>query len=273
MDKYAVIGHPVEHSKSPQIYQAFARQTNQVLDYIKVEAPIDGFIATVRDLQDQGFKGANITLPFKQQAYCMATVTSDAAKKAEAANTLMFREDGSIFADNTDGVGLIQDLTNNHQYSLRQKKILVLGGGGAVRTIMGSLLEKAPLQIIVANRTAEKAKNIANQFKLNGELRGIGLDELEPEPYDLIINATSAGLTGDFPNLPGELITNQTLCYDLLYADQTTPFIKWAQQFNPTQCLDGSGMLVEQAAAAFYLWRGVYPDTKPVIEMLKETSS
>ncbi len=270
MDKYAVIGNPVAHSRSPDIHFAFARNTNQALEFVKIKAPVNEFVDTVREFQDAGGKGLSVTLPFKEQAYCLASLHSDAAKKAEAANTLVLRDDGSIFADNTDGTGLVQDLTHNHDFSLRQKKILVLGGGGAVRTIMGALLEKAPAKIVIANRTADKAVQLAKHFRMNGDIIGTGLDELEVEPYDLIINATSAGLTGEFPALSRELICGQTWCYDLLYSAKTTPFIEWAQQCHPAQCIDGIGMLVEQAAAAFYLWRGVYPETKPVIEMLRQ---
>lgn len=270
MDKYAVIGHPVEHSLSPKIHAAFAAQTEQQLTYKKIEAPLDAFKSTLFHFQAQDGCGANITLPFKTQAFELAHEHSDAAKKVCAANTLVFREDGTIFADTTDGVGLIQDITHNHHYSLRQKRILVLGAGGATRSIIPFLLGQAPAKLMIANRTAKKAEQLADEFRLLGEVSGFGIDQLEASPFDLIINATSAGLTGTFPELPGALISSTTWCYDLYYAKNATPFLQWAAQYHPEQCLDGIGMLVEQAAASFYVWRGVYPDTAPVIDMLQK---
>lgn len=269
MDKYAVIGNPIEHSLSPTIHTEFARQTKQTLQYIKIQAPLNQFQQTVINFRDQNQgKGANVTLPFKEQAYRMAHNHSRLAQQAKSANTLLFSDSQTIYADCTDGVGLAQDLTHNHHYSISEKSILIIGAGGAARAIIGPLLELAPARLIIANRTREKGILLANEFKSLGEISAIGFDQFE-EPYDLIINATSAGLTGSPLELPSSIVNHSSWCYDLMYG-QTTPFLNWAKSLNPAKCLDGLGMLVEQAAASFYLWRNVYPDTKPVIEMLEK---
>ncbi len=270
MDNYAVIGNPVSHSASPFIHQQFAIQTQQSLQYERIEAPLDGFEKIIKEFQAAGGKGASVTIPFKEQAFQLADQRSELAQQAEAANTLAFKEDGSIFADNTDGTGLVQDLTHNYDYCARQKKILLLGAGGATRGILGPLLDLAPKQLIIANRTKEKAILLAERVQLKGDVIGISLDEIEASPYDLIINTTSAGMTGNPLTLAKEIIGPNTYCYDIMYGKQTPPFLAWAQQHNPQHCMDGLGMLVEQAAAAFYLWCGVYPDTHPVIDMLRE---
>lgn len=269
MDKYAVIGHPVKHSLSPFVHAAFAKQTKQQLSYVAIEAPLDGFAQTITEFRRNGGKGANVTLPFKIEAFQLANESSDLAKLAGAANTLVFKTDGSIFADNTDGPGVVQDLTHNHHYSLRQKRILILGAGGACRTILGSLLAAAPAKLVLANRTKQKAVDIATEYQMRGQIEGIGLDELIEEPFDLIINSTSAGLTGAFMDLPGGLIGAHTWCYDLLYGDKKSSFLTWAENNHAAMRLDGLGMLVEQAAASFYIWRGIYPDTATVIEQLR----
>lgn len=269
IDKYAVVGNPVAHSLSPFIHAEFAKQTKQNILYIRIEAPLDKFQETIFDFRREGGKGANITLPFKIKAFQMADDCSILAQQAGAANTLLFRNDGTIYADSTDGTGLVEDLTHNHHYSLRQKRILLLGAGGAAHTILGPLLEQAPAQLIIANRTKEKAITLAEAFKFKSVITGVGLDEIESTPFDLIINSTSTGLTGEPLHLPNEIINQNSWCYDLMYGTQKTPFLKWAQKFNPEKCLDGLGMLVEQAAASFYLWRGVYPDTAPVLTALR----
>ncbi len=268
MDSYAVIGNPVSHSKSPLIHAEFAKQTEQALVYTAIEAPLDNFKETLKAFEASGGKGANITLPFKNQAFALADEHSDSALLAQAANTLVFR-DNIIFADNTDGPGLIQDLTGNHHYSLRQKHVLVIGAGGATKGILGPLLAQAPAHLFVANRTPEKAFALAKQFEMHGEIDGVGLSDIEKKPFDLIINSTSASITGETLTLPEEIIGHKTWCYDLFYADEPTPFLAWAKQLGAENCLDGLGMLVEQAAGSFYLWRGAYPETKSVIEMLR----
>lgn len=269
MDQYAVIGNPVQHSLSPQIHSEFAKQTKQQLAYSKIEAPLDEFAKTVKAFQLQGGKGCNVTVPFKIEAFQLADHASDCAKQAGAANTLLFKEDGSIYADSTDGIGITQDLTNNNEYSIRQKLILLLGAGGAARAVIGPLLEQAPAKIIIANRTKSKAMELVERFRETGIVKGVGLDEFTGEPFDLIINATSAGLSDIDLNLPNSLITPSTCCYDMVYG-KLTQFLQWAESNNACLCLDGLGMLVEQAAASFYVWRGVYPDTKPVIQKLRQ---
>lgn len=276
MDNYAVIGHPVGHSKSPLIHREFAKQTKQNIIYTAIEAPLDGFKETLEAFEAAGGKGVNVTLPFKSEAFALATEHSDLATQAQAANTLVFRDNNSIYADNTDGPGLVQDLTHNYDYSLRQKRLLLVGAGGATKSILGPLLAQAPAHLFLANRTPEKALTLAKQFELYGEIDGIGLTDIEKKPFDLIINATSASVSGELPLLPNEIIGDKTWCYDLFYADQPTPFLAWAKKLGAENCIDGLGMLVEQAAGSFYLWRGIYPDTQPVIEMLctnKKTTS
>ncbi len=273
MDKYAVIGHPVKHSLSPKIHSEFAKQCGHDIEYTILESPLDGFSDTVKNFIASGGRGCNVTLPFKIEAFELADTHSDLAKEAGAANTLQFLEDGTVYADSTDGTGITQDITNNMHYPLRAKKILILGAGGAARLIVGPILAHAPSQVFVANRTEQKAIDIANDFASKGMIIGVGFDALEGHaPYDLIINATSAGYTGNEINLPASLIGEHTWCYDLMYGKQGAPFLEWAKQFNPQCCIDGLGMLVEQAAASFYVWRGVYPETKPVIELLRSGS-
>lgn len=269
MDSYAVIGNPVSHSKSPQIHAAFAKQTHQNMSYIAIEAPIEGFAETLKEFEAAGGKGCNVTLPFKEEAYKIATHHSDLVKQSGAANTLVFRKNNEVYADSTDGLGLVQDIINNHHYSFRQKSILIVGAGGVVKCIAGPILAQAPAQLFIANRTPEKAVAIAKQFKMHGNIKGFGLHDIPEEPFDLIINATSASLTGHIPNISNKLLGSHTWCYDLFYSDEPTAFLKWAKNLGVEKCVDGLGMLVEQAAAAFYLWRGVYPETKPVIEMLR----
>jgi len=273
MDQYAVIGHPIKHSLSPQIHTAFAKQTEQDLTYSTIDAEPDQFKAAIQQFRDAGGRGLNVTLPFKEDAFQLANAHSDLATHCEAANTLAFKEDGVIYADNTDGTGLIQDLTNNHHVSLRQKHILLLGAGGAARGIAAALLKMAPEALIIANRTGSKAVALAEHFDYPGELKGVGLIAIEPYPFDVIINATSAGLTGSPLELPTEIIGEKTICYDVMYGAQNTPFLDWAKAQGATQYFDGLGMLVEQAAAAFYLWRHVYPETKPVIDLLRQQLS
>lgn len=268
MDSYAVIGHPIAHSKSPLIHRQFAQQTNQPITYDAIEAPLDAFAETVKQFRQSGGKGCNVTLPFKEQAYQLATQHSPLAKEAGAANTLVFKEN-KIYADSTDGPGLVNDLVNNHQFVLAQKKLLILGAGGVVKCITGPLFAGGAQQIVIANRTTEKAMAIAKQFSSHGNIEGCGLEAIPDLNYDLIINATSSGINGETPNIKPALIMKQkTWCYDLFYADKPTAFLAWAAEQGAAKCMDGLGMLVEQAAVAFYLWRGVYPETQSVIQQL-----
>ena len=268
MDQYAVIGNPISHSLSPDIHRLFAIQTGQELSYEKILAPLDLFEETVMSFIERGGKGMNVTLPFKEQAFLLATKKSQEAIDAEAVNTLVFHENGVIEGHNTDGAGFIQDLTHNHHYSLRQKRILIIGCGGAVKGIIGPLLKQAPAQIIIANRTPEKSVGLARHFELMGHVEGCGLDGLSEGPFDLIIHGTSVRHPEALA-FPAELMSHQTWCYDLNYdRSQKTPFVQWADLNGAAKALDGIGMLVEQAAVSFRIWRGVYPNTKDVLAQL-----
>jgi len=269
MDKYAIIGNPVKHSLSPKIHQLFGRQTEIDFEYIKIEAPLYGFADIVFKFRDDGGKGCNITIPFKSEAFALATQVGDNARLARAVNCFLFHEDNTIFGDNFDGIGLVEDLVNHHQYKISQKKILIIGAGGATQGIIAPLLEKAPSEIVVANRTAEKAYALAKQFAEKGPITGIDLTALPNTPFDLIIHATSLGHLNQLPHLPDGLISQNTFCYDLSYGLAAKPFLDWAQAQGAKEITDGIGMLVEQAAATFYLWHGIYPDTKPVLASLR----
>ncbi len=271
MRHYAVIGNPVEHSLSPYIHRLFAEQTSQLLCYDTVLAPLDGFAEAVTAFIERGGNGANVTLPFKQQAFDIATKKSQAAIDAQAVNTLVFHENGLVEGCNTDGMGLIQDLTHNHHYSLHQKRILIVGAGGAVRGIIAPLLEQAPGSLVIANRDKDKASALVQQFELLGQLQAYGLDELDEGPFDLIIHGTSVRQEGEL-SLESRLIGERTWCYDLNYnATEYTPFVRWAEGHGAAKALDGLGMLVEQAAASFYIWHGVYPDTRAVLDCIRNS--
>ncbi len=269
MDEYVVIGNPIEHSLSPRIHTIFAKQTNQAMHYEVLFSAPDAFAETLTEFIAHGGCGASITLPFKQQAFEIVTKKSQAAIESHAVNTVLFHEDGIVEGYNTDGLGLVQDLTRNRNFCLRQKRILILGAGGAVRGIVAPLLEQAPAAVVIANRTKEKAVALAEQFQFYGTVDAVGLDELETDPFDLIIHGTSVRAAGVL-DLPEAVIGKNTWCYDLNYAlKQKTPFVSWALAQGAAQALDGLGMLVEQAAAAFYIWRGVYPDTLNAIQQLE----
>ena len=266
MDKYAIIGNPVEHSLSPVIFQAFAGQTHQSFEYFKIKAPLDGFAKVIAQLQKEGGKGANVTLPFKHEASQLANKKSQEAN--DAASALQFFDDGTIYAVNYDGFGLIRDLTCNLNITLKQKSILIIGAGGATQGILEALVKTAPSKIVIVNRTSRKARELANLFQLRGKIDGVGFDELKPVHYDIIIHATSVGHQGKLPYLPNGLITPHTYCYDLSYGKIAAPFLNWAKDKGAIYCFDGLGMLVEHNAALFNLWFGMYPDTHSVIKML-----
>ncbi|MCB5188747.1 shikimate dehydrogenase [Methylobacillus caricis] len=270
MDYYAVIGHPVEHSKSPLIHQAFAKQTGQVLEYNKVLAPLDGFAATVAQLHADGYKGANVTVPFKFEAYALADQLTTRALNAGAVNTLSFLPDG-VLGDNTDGIGLVQDILHNLEFPLQGKRVLLLGAGGAAEGVLYPLLEQAPSLLCIANRTHDKATAMAARAqKQHGESRieVHSFEALTGEAFDLVINATSSGLSNEAMPLPAGLFAPQALAYDMMYGRET-PFIAYARQEKVQHIADGLGMLVEQAAEAFYSWRKVRPLTAPVIKQLR----
>lgn len=269
MNLYAVIGNPVEHSLSPVIHEAFAKQAHISLNYRKIKAPVDAFVQTVKQFIAEGGKGLNVTLPFKQEAFQLATQRSKNAEMAQAASVLHFPTDNIIFADNFDGLGLVNDLTRNYQIPLTQQKILLVGAGGAAQGILGPLLQKSPAQIMIANRTGEKAQQLAQQFRRYGSIEGCGFDELKPIIYDVIIHVTSIGHQGQAPQLPNGLIDAHTCCYDISYGKAAQPFLNWAKTQGAKKYYDGLGMLVEHNAAVFHLWFNIHPDPKPIIQTLR----
>lgn len=268
-DQYYVIGNPVEHSKSPQIHRQFAHQTHQLMSYDKFLAPIDGFAGALATLVDAGLRGANVTVPFKRDAFTACSHTTPRAARAGAVNTLIIGRDGKISGDNTDGVGLLTDLTVNHGLDLSNQKVLVLGAGGAVRGILQPLLSQNPEHVVIANRTPEKARGLARDFADLGDINGCGFDDLDNRQFDLIINGTSAGLRGQVPPIDAGVLRAGSVTYDLMYSRDPTAFVLWGRQAGAARALDGLGMLVEQACEAFYLWREKRPDTQTVIRDLR----
>jgi shikimate dehydrogenase len=267
-DLYAVMGNPINHSKSPQIHSAFAEQTEQDLIYSAILVPLEKFKHEADNFFRTGM-GLNITVPFKEDAWQYADTYSSRALRAGAVNTLIKKEDGSIHADNTDGIGMVRDITFNHGCAIKGKRVLVLGAGGAVRGILEPVLEEKPLEVIVANRTVSKAKALAEDFADVGTISGCGFDQVEGQ-FDLIINGTSASLSGELPPIPETVIHQQTTCYDMMYGAEPTVFNQWAEKLNAGATLDGLGMLVEQAAESFKAWRGVRPESSPVIASIRE---
>jgi shikimate dehydrogenase len=262
-DRYAVFGHPIAHSKSPQIHAAFARQTGQDMTYEAILAPLDGFADSVAQFIAAGGRGANVTVPFKEEAFKLANRLSPRAQRAGAVNTLRFDADG-VLGDNTDGAGLVADLSRNLHCALAEKRILLVGAGGAARGVIGPLLDEKPAAVVIANRTVSRAQELAALFG-----RGVGacgFDAVDT-PFDLVINATAASLAGELPPLSPRVFAANALAYDMMYG-RDTPFLGFARTHG-ARTADGLGMLVEQAAEAFYLWRGVRPDTAPVIAALR----
>lgn len=267
--RYAVIGNPIAHSKSPLIHNAFARETGQDLVYERILGHLDGFEGDVRGFFAAGGGGLNVTVPFKEQAWAMADDCGPAAQTAGAVNTLIPLSGGRLRGENTDGIGLVRDLGDNHGFPFTGRRLLLLGAGGAARGCLRPLLETRPALLVIANRTASKALALAAELAELGPISGRGLDDLGADGFDLIINATSAGLAGDTPDLPPGCLAQGGWAYDMLYGDAPTPFCRWAESQGAARALDGLGMLVEQAAESFRLWRGVRPSTRPVIEMLR----
>ncbi|WP_421867861.1 shikimate dehydrogenase [Motiliproteus sp.] len=270
-DQYAVVGNPISHSKSPLIHRMFAQQTGQDLEYQTLEAPLDGFeqaILTFFAQQADQPAGLNITVPFKQQAWEMAAQLSGRAQRAGAVNTLYRDESGQICGDTTDGVGLVRDLLDNQGATLKDARVLILGAGGAVRGVLEPILEQSPALLVVANRTASKAEQLAQDFAEFGELRGCGFAEVEGQ-FDLIINGTSASLQGELPPLPAGVLKPGGWCYDMMYGAEPTPFMVWGEQQEAGRVIDGLGMLVEQAAESFRIWRGVRPQSAAVIDAVR----
>ena len=267
-DRYAVIGNPIAHSKSPVIHAAFARQCGQDIAYEAILGPLDGFRATVEAFRQASGKGMNVTVPFKLEALELADKPTERARLAGAVNTLRFDSDG-VFGDNTDGIGLVRDIRDRLGFALRNKRILILGAGGAARGVVLPLLEEGPAQLAIANRSVEKAVVLKTQFAPFGELATGGFADFADGRFDLVINATSASLGGEGLSLPDGLFAPGALAYDMVYGKGTTPFLADARRLGAVRVADGLGMLVAQAAESFFLWRGVRPDTAPVMAMLQ----
>lgn len=268
LDSYAVIGNPIAHSKSPLIHTTFAQQTHQSLQYTAILAPFDGFYTIVTDFCQQGGKGLNVTVPFKLAAFRFATRLTERATIAQAVNTLKF-EDDEILGDNTDGAGLVRDIESNLGIPVATKRILLMGAGGAAQGVILPLLQQRPSILAIANRTPHKAEALQQQFISYGNIIAGDFMGFSDEHFDIIINATSASLHNALPELPASIFARATLAYDMMYSHEPTRFLKFARQNGARQLADGIGMLVEQAAESFFLWRGIRPQTKPVIAMLK----
>ena len=268
-DQYAVIGNPVAHSKSPLIHAAFARQTGQDLVYDQLLAPKDAFVATANAFRAGGGRGLNVTVPFKGEAFRYATMLSERASAAQAVNTLKF-DRGVIFADNTDGAGLVNDLLRNLDFVIAGRRILLLGAGGAARGVIEPLLQQQPAQFVLANRTLDKAQGLAQSFR--GALEAVTYAALAGRQFALVVNATSASLAGELPPLPPRVFARGALAYDMMYGRCETPFLAFARSQGAVRLADGLGMLVEQAVESFFVWRGLRPDGTPVLQLLRQTN-
>lgn len=268
-DRYAVMGNPIAHSKSPFIHARFAEQTQLPLIYDAILVERDGFAAAVDAFHAAGGRGLNITVPFKQDAWALAQRRTPRAERAGAVNTVWWDERGTLHGDTTDGVGLVRDLRDNHGLLLTDKRVLLLGAGGAARGVIEPLLELDPRELIIANRTTAKAAELATLFAPLGPISGCGFDDLGDRAFDLVINATAAGLDDAVAPIPGTVFAPGAWAYDMMYAAQPTAFVRWSLAHGADQARDGLGMLVEQAAEAFRIWRGVRPQTAPVIAQLR----
>lgn len=267
-DRYGLMGHPVGHSWSPFIHGMFAKQTEQQLSYRLIDVPPERFRAAALEFFTHGGRGLNITVPHKQAAAELMNRLTGRADRAGAVNTILLEGSNELLGDNTDGAGLITDLTINLGFELGGRRILLLGAGGATRGVIGPLLEARPSAVTIANRTPKRAVDLAEEFADLGTVTGCGFEQIPAEPVDLIVNATSAGLQGEVPSIPGATIGPRTLCYDMAYGKGETSFTRWAQDNGAGLAQKGWGMLVEQAAESFSLWRGIRPDTRPVLEAL-----
>ena len=268
-DKYAVFGNPIRHSRSPWIHAAFAEQCEQHMKYRAVRVEEGEFEDTARRFFDSGGRGLNVTVPFKQEAFAFADRCSPRAEVAGAVNTLKLEEDGTVLGDNTDGIGLVRDMVVNLGWQISGKRIAVLGAGGAVRGVLELLLREQPGSLLIVNRTATRAEALATKFSELGPVSGGGYECLEGGSFDLVINGTSASLSGDLPPLPESLLNDRSCCYDMMYGAEPTPFMRWAAHQTAWAVADGLGMLVEQAAESFYIWRGLRPQTGPVLMDLR----
>ncbi|MFC3033198.1 shikimate dehydrogenase [Pseudoalteromonas fenneropenaei] len=269
MDKYAVFGNPIKHSKSPWIHRQFAAQTDQDMEYEAILAPVDGFAIALRIFVADGGRGANVTLPFKEEAFQLVEVLTERARLAGAVNTIMVTESGQLLGDNTDGAGLVADL-KRHQVTLAGSKVLLLGAGGAARGAIYPLFQAGVRELWVANRTAAKAEQLAMEFARHGNIIGCALDEVHEQDFDIIINSTSASVNNEAPAIDSCVFASSKCAYDMFYQTDATAFLRFAQQHNPEQqCIDGLGMLVGQAAEAFQLWRQATPQVESVLAALR----
>lgn len=270
MDRYAVVGHPIQHSRSPFIHARFAAQTREPVEYGAMDIRPEEFEQAVRAFFADGGCGLNITVPHKQRAWEISEWRSDGAERAGAVNTLFVDEQGRLCGHNTDGVGLVRDITVNHEGGIAGRRLLLLGAGGAVRGVLPALLSRKPASLCIANRTPERARALAEHFSDQQEVESCSYPALSGKEFDLVINGTSASLDNALPPLPDRLLAPGAWCYDMAYGKGATPFQTWATAHGAEQALDGCGMLVEQAAQSFYIWRGVMPATAGVITALRQ---
>lgn len=268
IDQYAVFGQPIKHSQSPKIHQLFAEQTQQVLTYTAQEVAPEQFKTACDAFFAENGKGLNCTVPLKELAFHYADQLTERAQRAKAVNTLAKQSNGTILGDNTDGIGLVNDLMANHGINLKAKRLLILGAGGATRGILAPLLAEQPTDLVIANRTLSKAEQLVSEFADLGHISSSDFAGLADSQFDVILNATSASLSDELPPLPEHLLAKSGSCYDLAYGNQPTAFVRWGITNQAVHSLDGLGMLVEQASAAFFLWRGVKPETAGVLALL-----
>jgi len=268
-DFYAVVGNPIGHSKSPAIHAAFAQQTGQDLSYEARLFKLEQFAEQANTFFCAGGKGLNITVPFKLDAWQFADILSKRAERAGSVNTLIQGKDDKIYGDNTDGVGLVRDIKHNHRGSIAGKRVLVLGAGGAVRGVLAIILAEKPSCLVIANRTVAKAQTLAEEFADLAKISASSFEDLAGQQFDLVVNGTAASLQGDLPPLPDAILASDAWCYDMMYGADETPFNAWARAQGAAKTMDGLGMLVEQAAESFFMWRHVRPDTVPVIAQLR----
>jgi shikimate dehydrogenase len=271
-DRYAVIGNPIEHSKSPLIHQAFARQTQQKIEYSRILAPLDGFAETIHNLREADFKGANVTIPFKFEAFQLADQLTERASAAGAVNTLLFNEN-DIVGDNTDGAGLVKDIQQNLAIGFNQKRVLLLGAGGGAEGVLFPILAQHPQLLVIANRNVDKALNMVNKITLQNNnnhtsIKASLFEDLHGQSFDIVINATSSGLTNTNLPLPPGIFAKDSLAYEMMYG-RDTPFMTFARKHGASLVTDGLGMLIEQAAESFFLWRKVRPQTAPIIAQFR----
>lgn len=269
MMRYAVLGNPINHSLSPRIHAQFAKQTRQEMIYEAIQVFEGDFPFILKNFLQQAGQGVNVTIPYKEDAYKCVTQHTMLASQAKAVNTVRLEKDGTMTGENTDGTGLVRDLSEYYGHSLENKMILLLGGGGAVRGVLPALLNKHPRYIIIANRTRDKAVTIATDFDKEN-IGACGFDDLNNVHPDFIINGTAASLSGEILPIPSSLLKHHPVCYDMMYGEKAKPFLNWAQSNGAAVCYSGIGMLVEQAAESFYFWRNVKPDTAEVRRVLSD---